>query len=281
MCEINRYLTEEDMFGQSMLPHHFYDFTTRSIMSFSGDEVSDISIKVHCERILNGIALLNREIAVPSEHPLHNILGDNIWYKDDCGHSLESLQSCFTQYFQGDPDERLWISLQKDSICQSCAFGVHCDAGLERREKKVSGDNLYLESLFTWYDIANILDVVEIFDLMKNQQDANFQLWLARVYEFKEFLLTNQIDFVFDDTGSVIGASMPRGTLTNNLSLICYYFQTPCDKILWRSRKDSKLVDVRDRLGPKFDQIANELDYFMIQKRKVDSYNKEMAFEEE
>jgi len=241
---------------RKILPHHLQNITlAANIAGLRPDD--DQVINDHSADLVEGINQSDLLIEIPSGHPLRKLRGERIPYREDCGHKdSQKLTSAFRDFFQGDPEERVWISLLKDGVCNTCEFGVHCENSLEKKKRGESYDNLFLGNFYDWYRIAKVIDEEVADQIVQSATNANTRNLFLKILKFKKLLSVDQIDLVLDQSGKLFGVGMKRGSLLENLNLIIYCFYSPSPSLFWTSPERNLLAPYRDMLGDGFNQLS-------------------------
>lgn len=235
---------------KTLLPHHFYDFVlTREI---TGDKHIVEAINSHSGLIAEGIASSEYKIRIPEEDPAREWFGEWIDYKFDVyGRSwasgIRQNRSNFESFFIGESDEKIFISLDPDVICNTCFVGVHCRNADRERKLGRSIDNYYLESLFSWYSLSQELDSTGLDNkqIRKLKIARELKEFFVKVKRFGEIKNDVSFEFVGD---RVTAFGITRKTLIKNLDLIKFYFFPPLDYVEWISKDKNLLSKNREKL---------------------------------
>lgn len=237
-----------------MLPHHFMDFVLRKSVLYRKLTI-DESIKIHTQRLSQGVEDTRYLVPIPQDDPLRTTHGSWIFYSEDVhGDKIDEVNKltrrAFRKYFRGNPEELIKISLLPDAICDACAHGVHCENSLKDRMRGASQDNYPLEYFYAWNEISRIFDEEWNSKKMQKYLDSepeikgNARSWLRHLIDFREMSEYSPITFGIGNYGRVESVEFKRGVI--RLFPVMYFLLCPNSGLLWRSRADNALVKKRD-----------------------------------
>ncbi len=237
----------------SLLPHHFKDFCTFYAISNGRDEIQDTrdvletGVRAHSAKIKIGVCSSELAIRIPPNHPLHDKYGGWIPYPEDVygdqmGVVSQQTHSAFKEFFLGDPNEKIYVGISKDNICDSCVFGFHCNEGLKNRLKGKSDDNLSLESIYAWSQLAQLIP--DDLEAKSRDMDMNLRIWLGEVSEFKKLIEEGDIEFQIENN-RVQSIGIKRGVLTANIRQLPIFFSPPGLMLLWNTRERNLLTKMK------------------------------------